>query len=75
MPRSKGNWDAWFRRREMRKSSRSKLDNRKNNHGNIGHVIGENSFVKYRYTRSHILNNADERRNNPTAAEKKLETI
>ena len=75
MPRSKGNWDAWFRRREKRKSSRSKLDNRKNNHGNIGHVIGENSFVKYRYTRSHILNNADERRNNPTAAEKKLETI
>ena len=75
MPRSKGNWAGWFNRRENKKNKRSTLDNLNLYLGSIGYVVGEGRYDKGKYTRSHILNNADKRRKNPTVAEKELETI
>ena len=75
MPRSKGNWAGWFKRREKKKSKRPTLEKLNSYLSGIGYVVGESRNDNYQYTRSHILNNADDRQKNPTRAEKKLETI
>ena len=72
MPRSRGNWKAWFNHREGKKKPA-----RKEIFSGIvlPGVVNESSIYEPSYTKSYVLKNAEERRANPTKAEAELEKI
>lgn len=77
MPRSAAEWEAWFRKREKKKSKEPKrsITNTVSMPPVFARVIGEPSFTPLTYERSHIQRNALLRLANPTAAETQLKNI
>ena len=87
MPRSKGNWDAFFKRSDAKNAARRKKRGEKIKERKptsllstlgrvvLPRVIGDAPMLAHSYNRSHILENAERRRENPTAAEAELQRI
>jgi very-short-patch-repair endonuclease len=81
MARGKGNWAAFFKRTDRKKTikKRKSASLLSSVGGVVPHVIGELIFVRsYRailLRKSYILTNSEKRRANPTRAEAELERV